>query len=96
MYMTDGLMIQTCPKKRNATGSLYSPKFVILGSIEDAAERFKEAGYKYEIQSDTALMVFYKENSIDHTQVSLCDDSRYGYYMIEGRIQNIIEWIKRG
>lgn len=80
---------------RNA-GTLYSPKFVIIGSIEDAAERFKEAGYKYEIQSDTALMVYYKDNSIDHTQVSLCDDSRYGYYMIEGRVQNIIDWIRKG
>lgn len=80
---------------RNA-GTLYSPKFVIVGSIEDAAERFKEAGYKYEIQSETVLMVYYKDNSNDHTQVSLCDDSRYGYYMIEGRVQNIVDWIKRG
>jgi len=71
--------------------------FIVPSSLSsDAAERFKEAGYKYEIQSDTALMVFSKENSIDHTQVSLCDDSRYGYYMIEGRVQNIIEWIKKG
>jgi hypothetical protein len=80
---------------RNA-GTLYSPKFVIVGSVEDAAERFKEAGYKYEIQSETVLMVYYKDNSNDHTQVSLCDDSRYGYYMIEGRVQNITDWIKRG
>lgn len=80
---------------RNA-GSLYSPKFIILGSIEDAYERLTEAGYKCEIQSDNALMIFYKENSIDHTQVSLSDDSRYGYYMIEGRVQNIIDWIERG
>lgn len=80
---------------RNA-GTLYSPKFVIVGSIEDAAERVKEAGYKYEIQSETVLMVYYKDNSNDHTQVSLCDDSRYGYYMIEGRVQNITDWIKRG
>ena len=80
---------------RNA-GRLYSPKFVISGSIEDAAGTLKEAGYKYEIQSDTVLMVYYKDNSNDHTQVSLCDDSRYGYYMIEGRVQNITDWIKRG
>lgn len=80
---------------RNA-GRLYSPKFVIVGSIEDAAETLKEAGYKYEIQSDTVLMVYYKDNSIDHTQVAICDESREGYYMIEGRVQNLIGWIKRG
>lgn len=80
---------------RNA-GNLYSPKFVIIGSIEDAAETLKEAGYKYEVQSDNALMVYYKYNSLDHTQVSLCDESREGYYMIEGKVQNLIEWIKRG
>lgn len=77
---------------RNA-GSLYGPRFVIVGSIEDAAERFKEAGYEYEIQSNTTLMVYCK-NSKEHTQVSLCDDSRYGYYMIEGKTQNIKDWIK--
>lgn len=77
-------------------GRLYSPKFVIIGSIEDAAETLKEAGYKYEIQSDTVLMVYYKDNSIDHTQVAICDESRDGYYMIEGKVQNLIEWIKRG
>ena len=80
---------------RNA-GSLYSPKFVIVGSIYDAAERLKEAGYKYEIQSNTVLIVYYKDNSLDHTQVTLCDESREGYYMIEGRVQNLIDWIKRG
>lgn len=77
---------------RNA-GGCYSPKFVIVGSIEDASEKFKEAGYKCEIQSNATLMVFHK-NSKDHTKVSLCDDSKYGYYMIEGRIQNIKDWIK--
>ena len=80
---------------RNA-GSLYYPKFVIIGSIEDAAEKLREAGYEYEIQSDTALIVYYKDNGINHTQVSLCDESRDCYYMIEGKVQSLIDWIKRG
>ena len=80
---------------RNA-GTLYSPKFVIIGSIEDAASVLRLCGYKVEIQSDMVLMVYYKDNGNDHTQVSICDESRDGYYMIEGRVQNLIDWIKRG
>lgn len=80
---------------RNA-GRLYNPKFVIIGSIEDAAETLKEAGYKYEIQSDTVLIVYYKDNGNDHTQIAICDDSIDGYYMISGKVENLIAWIKRG
>lgn len=80
---------------RNA-GRLYNPKFVIIGSIEDAAETLKEAGYKYEIQSDTVLIVYYKDNGNDHTQIAICDDSIDGYYMISGKVENLIDWIKRG
>lgn len=80
---------------RNA-GRLYNPKFVIIGSIEDAAETLKEAGYKYEIHSDTALIVYYKDNGNDHTQIAICDDSIDGYYMISGKVENLIDWIKRG
>lgn len=79
---------------RNAR-SLYSPRFVIVGSIEDAAERLTEDGYKYEIQGEKTLLVYYK-NSNDHTQLSLCDDSRYGYYAIEGMVQSLADWVKRG
>lgn len=80
---------------RNA-GTLYIPKFVIIGSIEDAASVLRLCNYKVEIQSDTVLMVYYKDNGNDHTQVSICDESRDGYYMIEGRVQNLADWIKRG
>lgn len=80
---------------RNA-GTLYIPKFVIIGSIEDAASVLRLCNYKVEIQSDTALMVYYKDNGNDHTQVSICDESRDGYYMIEGRVRNLANWIKRG
>lgn len=79
---------------RNA-GSLYGPKFVIIDSIEDAAETLKEAGYKYEIQSDTALRVYFKDKTGDYTQISICDDSRDGYYVISDRVQNLIDWRKR-
>ena len=78
------------------TGRLYNPKFVIIGSIEDAAETLKEAGYKYEIQSDTVLMVYYKDNGNDHTRIAICDDSIDSYYMISGKVENLIDWIKRG
>lgn len=74
-------------------GSLYSPKFVIVGSIEDVAERLAEAGYEYEIQSEEALRVYYKDNTGDYTQISFCDDYRGDYYMIEGRVQNLNDWI---
>lgn len=77
---------------RNA-GNIYSPKYVIVGTIEDLAERLNEAGYKYEIQSNKALLVYYK-NSNDYTQIALCDDSRYGYYVIEDMIQSLVDWIK--
>lgn len=80
---------------RNA-GRLYSPKFVIIGSIEDAAERLREAGYKYEIQSEKALRVYFNDKTGDYTQISLCDDSRDGYYMISGKVENLIYWVKRG
>lgn len=80
---------------RNA-GRLYSPKFVIIGSIEDAAERLREAGYKYEIQSEKALRVYFNDKIGDYTQISLCDDSRDGYYMISGKVENLIDWVKRG
>lgn len=80
---------------RNA-GRLYSPKFVIIGSIEDAAERLREAGYKYEIQSEKALRVYFNDKTGDYTQISLCDDSRDGYYMISGKVENLIDWVKRG
>ena len=80
---------------RNA-GSLYHPRYVIVGSIEDAAARLKEAGYNCEIQSDTTLMVYYKDNGTDHTQVAVCDESREGYFTIEGRVQNLVDWIKAG
>ena len=80
---------------RNA-GRLYNPKFVIIGSLEDAAETLKEAGYEYEIQSDTVLIVYYKDNGNDHTQIAICDDSIDGYYMISGKVENLIDWIKRG
>lgn len=80
---------------RNA-GTLYNPKFVIIGSIEDAASVLRLCNYKVEIQSDTALMVYYKDNGNDHTQVSICDESKDGYYMIEGIVQNLADWIKRG
>lgn len=79
---------------RNA-GRLYNPKFVIIGSIEDIAETLKEAGYKYEIQSDTVLMVYYKDNGNDHTRIAICDDSIDGYYMISGKVENLIDWIKK-
>ena len=80
---------------RNA-GRFYSPKFVIIGSIEDAAERLREAGYKYEIQSEKALRVYFNDKTGDYTQISLCDDSRDGYYMISGKVENLIDWVKRG
>lgn len=80
---------------RNA-GRLYSPKFVIIGSIEDAAERLREVGYKYEIQSEKALRVYFNDKTGDYTQISLCDDSRDGYYMISGKVENLIDWVKRG
>lgn len=80
---------------RNA-GTLYNPKFVIIGSIEDAASVLRLCNYKVEIQSDTVLMVYYKDNENDHTQIAICDVSIDGYYMISGKVENLIDWIKRG
>lgn len=80
---------------RNA-GTLYSPNFVFYGSIEDAIALLKECNYKFEVLSENFLRVYYKDNTGDYTSIEPCDDSRERYYMIEGRIQNIIEWIKRG
>ncbi|MBQ3543488.1 MAG: hypothetical protein IJA34_00625 [Lachnospiraceae bacterium] len=77
---------------RNA-GSLYSPKFVIVGSIEDVAERLTEAGYKYEIQSEKALRVYFKDKTGEYTQISICDDKREDFYMISGKVQSLNEWI---
>lgn len=68
----------------------------MIGSIKDAAETLKEAGHKYKIQSDTVLMVYYKDNENDHTQIAICDVSIDGYYMISGKVENLIDWIKRG
>lgn len=65
-------------------------------NIQNVAGRLKEAGYKYEIQNDTALIVFYKDNSNDYTQISFCEDRREDYYTIEGRVQNLTEWIEKG
>lgn len=77
-------------------GTLYSPRYVIRGTIEDAAELLQEAHYKVEMQSETALRVFYRDETGEFTQISLCDDSRDGYYTIEGQVQNLTDWIKRG
>lgn len=96
MIKIEKIEIHTIPYYGNKRNQPYGYLTISDGNtIEDAAERLKKAGYKYEIQSDNALMVFYKGNSIDHTQISICNDSRYGYYMIEGKVQNIVNWINR-
>lgn len=79
---------------RNA-GKLYSPKYVIVGSMEDAIAWLKEANFKIEIQSDNAVKVYYKDCTSEFTQITPCDESRDGYYMIEGRVQNLMDWIRR-
>jgi len=79
---------------RNA-GKLYSPKYVIVGSMEDAIAWLKEANFKIEIQSDNAVKVYYKDCTGEFTQITPCDESRDGYYMIEGRVQNLMDWIRR-
>lgn len=86
----------TFNRKRYYVRQFGAPEFVIVGSIEDVAERLKEAGYKYEIQNDTSLRVYYKDNGNYYTQITLCDESREDYYTIEGRVQNLTEWIEKG
>lgn len=77
-------------------GELYIPRYTIIGSIEDAADFLGRCNYKVERQGEYALRVYYKDRPDEFTQVTPCDDSRERYYMIEGRVQNLIDWIEYG
>lgn len=79
---------------RNA-GTLHSPKYVIYGTMDDAIELLKECNYKFEVVNEKCVIVYYK-NSSDHTMIMPCDDERERYFSIEGKVQDIIDWIKRG
>jgi hypothetical protein len=72
---------------------LYSPVFTITGSMEYVIEMLKECRYKFEILSEKALRIFYKDSSGDYCGLQSCDDPRPGYYMIAGRVQNFTDWL---
>lgn len=64
----------------------------MCNEIEAAAAILNKYKYKYDIQGERCLRVYYKDGSGEYTQITPCNDQRPSYYMIEGKVQNIIEW----
>lgn len=60
--------------------------------IETAMTVLDRFNYKYDIQNERCLRVYYKDWTGEYTQIAPCDDPRPSYYMIEGKVQNIIKW----
>ncbi len=61
----------------------------------DAARKLRKAGYSLDALSCTCARVYYKDKSGDFTALSTCDDIRPGMVTIEGKAQNIDEWLNR-
>lgn len=73
---------------RNA-GRLYSPRYVIVGSIEDCKSLFDEASIRYQIVGKSCLLAFTEG---ENTRVEDCG-APLGYYKINGKVQCFREWI---
>ena len=82
--------------------SVFSNKYFkgILSQYENfayAKRRLMESGYNVEVSADfpNVARVYFKDGSGDYTQLSSCNERRIGYITIEGKVQNIDEWLRR-
>lgn len=61
-----------------------------------AVKRLREWNYRVDILCTNFARVYYKDGSDDFTGLEPCDSTAHGDVMIEGKCQNIDEWLERG
>ena len=60
-----------------------------------ATQQLMKFNYYVEFTITNHARVYYKDKSGDFTELSPCDETRHGYITIEGKVQNIDEWLNR-
>ena len=72
------------------------PEYKKIRNYVDAKRVLSKWCYRVEDLGSCCSRVYYKDGTGDYTALTTCDDVHSGMVEIEGKVQNIYEWVKEG
>lgn len=83
------------PKVRVHTDKEFKRILAKYQNFAYATQQLMKFNYHVEFTITNHARIYYKDKSGDFTELSPCDETRHGYVTIEGKVQNIDEWLNR-